>query len=183
VLFPFICRRFAGRFGQPLGRIALVVVRSTPEYMLVYVLLQLFGPSMLPAIIALGLHNGAIIAHLLGRQSEGLHEGLRADAPRGLDLYTYELLPRVYGSFLALCFYRWEIIVRESAILGLLGVATLGFYVDKAIQEIRVDRAVLLLLVTIFATHLIDLASRALRARLGIQSLAVRRAADDRECV
>lgn len=58
VLFPFICRRFSGRIGQPLGRIALVIVRSTPEYMLVYVLLQLLGPSMLPAIIALSLHNG-----------------------------------------------------------------------------------------------------------------------------
>ncbi len=44
ILFPFICRHFAGRLGQPLGRIALVVVRSTPEYMLVYVLLQLLGP-------------------------------------------------------------------------------------------------------------------------------------------
>ena len=33
ILFPFICRRFAGRLGQPLGRVALVVVRSTPEYL------------------------------------------------------------------------------------------------------------------------------------------------------
>jgi phosphonate transport system permease protein len=181
--FPLIVRPLVGRCPALLGHILLVVGRSTPEYLLAYILLQAFGPSMLPAIIALGLHNGAIIAHLLGRQSEGLHVGLRADAPWGLDLFTYEVLPRVYGSFLALCFYRWEIIVRESAILGLLGVATLGFYVDKAIQEIRVDRAVLLLLVTILATHLIDLASRALRARLGIQSLAVRSSADDRECV
>ena len=29
-------------------------------------------------------------------------------------------------------FYRWEIILRESAILGILGVYTLGFYVDSA---------------------------------------------------
>ena len=52
-LFPFICERFVGRIGKPLGRAALVIVRSTPEFMLVYVLLQLLGPSMLPAIIAL----------------------------------------------------------------------------------------------------------------------------------
>src|SRR5215470_7007505 len=61
LLFPLICRRFAGRAGQLLGRVALVVVRSTPEYMVVYVLLQLLGPSMLPAIIALSVHNGAIV--------------------------------------------------------------------------------------------------------------------------
>src|SRR5712692_9604413 len=87
VLFPFICRRFSGRFGQPLGRIALVIVRSTPEYMLVYVLLQLLGPSMLPAIIALSLHNGAIVGYLMGRHADVLE--YRPDAPRGINLYCY----------------------------------------------------------------------------------------------
>ena len=179
--FPLIVRPLVGRFGSFVGHIGLVVGRSTPEYMLAYILLQVFGPSMLPAVIALGLHNGAIIAHLLGRQSEGIHDGLRSDAPKGLNLYSYELLPRVYGSFLALCFYRWEIIVRESAIVGLLGIATLGFYVGAAIQEIRVDRAIVLLLVTMLATIAIDVISRRMRAALGIESLAAK-AAPGREC-
>ncbi len=179
--FPLIVRPLVGRFGAFFGHIGLVVGRSTPEYMLAYILLQVFGPSMLPAVIALGLHNGAIIAHLLGRQSEGIHEGLRHDAPRGLNLYAYELLPRIYGSFLALCFYRWEIIVRESAIVGLLGIMTLGFYVGTAIQEIRVDRAIVLLLVTMLATVAIDVISRRMRAALGIESLAAK-ATPGREC-
>src|SRR5215216_1040244 len=72
ILFPFICRRFAGRLGQALGRVALVIVRSTPEYMLVYVLMQLLGPSMLPAIIALSVHNGAIVGYLMGRHADTL---------------------------------------------------------------------------------------------------------------
>src|SRR5262249_21810258 len=71
-LFPIICERFCGRIGKPLGRVILVVVRSTPEYMLAYVLLQLLGPSMLPAIIALALHNGAIVGYLMGRHADGL---------------------------------------------------------------------------------------------------------------
>ena len=81
-------RRFAGRFGQPLGRVVLVVVRSTPEYMLAYVLLQLLGPSMLPAIIALAFHNGGIVAYLMGRCADTL--SYRPDAPAGLNLYAYE---------------------------------------------------------------------------------------------
>lgn len=172
--FPLIVRSLTGRIGAVFGHIGLVVGRSTPEYMLAYILLQVFGPSMLPAVLALGLHNGTIIAHLLGRQSTGIHQGLRADAPRGANLYFFELLPRVYGSFLALCFYRWEIIVRESALVGLLGISTLGFYVGAAIQEIRIDRAVVLLLVTMLATVVIDIISRRLRAALGIESLAAR---------
>lgn len=173
--FPLIVPQLAGRFGALVGHAGLVVGRSTPEYMLAYILVQILGPSMLPAILALGLHNGAIVAHLLGRQSEGVHATLRPDAPRGLDLYAFELLPRVSGSLLALLFYRWEIIVRESAILGLLGVATLGFYIDLSIAEIRLDRSVVLLALTVLTTYGIDRLSRGLRARLGIASLAVRR--------
>src|SRR6266508_606684 len=172
VLFPFICRRFAGRFGQPLGRVALVVVRSTPEYMLVYVLLQLLGPSMLPAIIALSLHNGAIVRYLMGRHAHALE--YRRDAPRGVNLYCYETVPRLYGQFLAYVLYRWEIILRESAIFGILGVVTLGYYVDAAISEFRLDVAVVLILVTALLSMAVDAFSRGLRRRLRIDTMPTR---------
>jgi phosphonate transport system permease protein len=172
LLFPFICRRFAGRFGRVLGRVALVVVRSTPEYMLVYVLLQLLGPSMLPAIIALSLHNGAIVGYLMGRHADVLE--YRPDAPRGVDLYCYETVPRLYGQFLAYALYRWEIILRESAIFGILGVTTLGYYVDAAISEFRLDVAVLLILVTALLSMTVDAFSRGLRRRLRIDTIPTR---------
>jgi len=172
VLFPFICRRFAGRIGQALGRVALVVVRSTPEYMLVYVLLQLLGPSMLPAIIALSLHNGAIVGYLMGRHADVLH--YRPDAPRGLNLYCYETVPRLYGQFLAYVLYRWEIILRESAIFGILGITTLGYYVDAAISEIRLDVAVVLIIATALLSIAVDALSRGLRRRLRIDTMLTR---------
>ena len=164
VFFPLISSRFFGRFGRTAGHVFLVVTRSTPEYIMAYVLLQLWGPSMLPAIVALALHNGAIIGHLIGRHTEQMPR--RADSPRGLDLYAYEALPRVYGQFLAFLFYRWEVILRETAILGILGVATLGFYVDSAFEDIRFDVAMVLILITATLNIAVDMISRAIRARL-----------------
>src|SRR5262245_49513259 len=172
LLFPLVSRQFVGRIGQPAGRVLLVVVRSTPEYMLAYVLLQLLGPSMLPAIIALAVHNGAIIGYLMGRHADALD--YRADAPRGLNLYAYDVAPRLYGQFLAYSLYRWEIIARESAIFGILGVATLGYYVDAAISELRFDVAVVLILATVGLCALIDMLSRRLRRALRISTLATR---------
>ncbi len=172
ILFPVVSRCFAGASGQIAGRIGLVVVRSTPEYMLAYVLLQLIGPSMLPAIIALSVHNGGIVAYLMGRHADALE--YRADAPRGVDLYAYETVPRLYGQFLAYVLYRWEIIVRESAIFGILGVTTLGYYVDAAISELRFDVAVVLIGATVLLSAAIDLLSRRLRQGLRIASLPTR---------
>ncbi len=169
---PFICRRFAGNFGRLLGRVVLVVVRSTPEYMLVYVLLQLLGPSMLPAVIALSVHNGAIVGYLMGRHADVLE--YRPDAPRGLNLYCYETVPRLYGQFLAYVLYRWEIILRESAIFGILGITTLGYYVDAAISEIRLDVAVVLIIAIALLSMLVDASSRGLRRRLRIETLPTR---------
>jgi len=119
---------------------------------------------MLPAILALALHNGAIIAHLAGRQAAGVT--LRPDAPKGLTLWAWELFPRMTGTFWALCLYRWEIILRESAIMGLLGIATLGFYIQTGVQELRLDRVIALLLVSILLTFAIDQVSRSLRRRM-----------------
>ena len=171
-LFPLTSRHFAGRFGRPFGRALLLVIRSTPEYMVAYVLLQLLGPSMLPAVIALVLHNGGILGFLMGRQADGVP--LRADAPGGTDLYCWELVPRLYGQFLAFVLYRWEIIVRESAIFGILGVRTLGFHVDAAIQELHLDVAVVLIVATAGLSMSIDAASRSLRRRLRVADRPVR---------
>ncbi len=172
VLFPAVSRRFSGPAGRIAGRAVLIALRGTPDYVLAYILLQLVGPSMLPAILALGFHNGGIIAFLMGRHADAL--AYRRDAPRRIDLYAYETVPRLYGQFLALVLYRWEIIVRESAILGLLGVKTLGFHIDAAISELRLDRAAILLVATALLSIGIDTLSRALRRRLRIETLPTR---------
>jgi phosphonate transport system permease protein len=123
---------------------------------------------MLPAIIALSLHNGAIIAHLLGRYSNELN--LRADASKGFNLYGFEVLPRLYGQFLAFLFYRWEVIMRETAILGILGIATLGFFVDSALADIRLDRVILLIVITAMLNIGVDSLSRLIRSRLRLSN-------------
>lgn len=174
-LFPLIShhftgRHFTGRVRGAIGHGILVVMRSTPEYLLAFILLQLWGPSMLPAVVALALHNGGIIGHLVGRRSNEIP--LRQDAPGGMNRYAYEVAPRVYGPFLALLFYRWEIIMRETAILGILGIATLGFYVDSAIQELRFDRAMVLILITALLNIGVDILARHLRARLHLSHTA-----------
>ena len=148
----------------------LVVVRSTPEFILAYIFLQLWGPSMLPAIVALALHNGAIIGHLMGRFSDEVK--LRPDHARGLNLYGFEMLPRIYGQFLAYLFYRWEVIMRETAILGILGIATLGFFIDSALSEIRIDRAMFLIVVTAALNIGIDILSRRIRRHLHLSDEA-----------
>lgn len=164
LFYPLVSPLFFGRIGRTLGHGFLVVIRTIPELMLAFLLLIVFGPSMIPAIFALSLHNGAIIGHLIGRLTEQTR--LRPDAPKGVNLYLYETTPNLYRPFLAFLFYRWEIIMRETAIIGILGIHTLGFYIDSAFEDIRYDRAFCLILVTALLNIGADSLSRIIRRRL-----------------
>ena len=126
---------------------------------------------MLPAVVALALHNGAIIGHLVGRHTAEFPT--RLDAPRRrLDRYFYNVLPRAYPQLLAYLFYRWEVIMRETAVFGMLGVATLGFFIDSAFSELRIDRAMLLIAVTALLNIGIDYLSQRIRhyARVSVSA-------------
>jgi phosphonate transport system permease protein len=72
---------------------------------------------------------------------------------------------------LAFLFYRWEVILRETAILGILGIATLGFYIDSAFEEFRFDRALILILASAMLNIGVDNFARWLRQRLHLKSM------------
>ncbi len=74
--------------------------------------------------------------------------------------------------------YRWEIILGESAIFGILGVRTIGYYVDAAISELRLDTALILLLSVAAVSISADVLSRGLRHRLRIDALPTRLSAN-----
>ena len=147
-----------------LGRSFLLILRSVPEMIFAFVFLLILGPSGIPAVLALALHNAGLISYLLMRHSEQLK--YRADSGKGINHYFYEVTPRVYPHFLSLLLYRWEVIIRESAILGILGITTLGFYIDSAFEDIRYDRALFLIIISALLNIAVDSFSRKVRSNL-----------------
>jgi phosphonate transport system permease protein len=145
------------------GRTALLVLRSIPEMIFAFVFLLILGPSGIPAVLALALHNAGLISYLLMRHSEQIK--YRTDTGKGIDHYFYEVTPRIYPHFLSLLLYRWEVIIRESAILGILGITTLGFYIDSAFEDIRYDRAFFLIVISALLNIAVDSFSRRIRAK------------------
>ncbi|MBV1883090.1 MAG: hypothetical protein KUG82_15740 [Pseudomonadales bacterium] len=168
LLFPLASTQFFKRHLTRYGEFLLMISRSIPEYILAFIVLLILGPSWIPALFALSLHNGAIIAHLLANISNNIR--LRPDATRGINRYGYEVLPRLYRQFLALLFYRWEIILRETAILGILGLHTLGFYIDSAFETFRFDQAFILIIITAIMNIGADQLSRTLRNRFKLNN-------------
>lgn len=129
-------RRLLWRTVLLLTRGLLMVVRALPEYIWAFLLLATYGPTVWPMILALALHNTGI----LGKLTAELVENIDVRAPaalRGLGagrlaIVHASVLPLALPRFLLFFFYRWETCVREATVLGMLGMASLGYWIVEA---------------------------------------------------
>ena len=140
-----------GWFGlQTLTRFVLVFLRAIPEYVWAFLLVALIGTGAWPAVLALALHNLGILGKLYGDTIENIDRPIPA-AFRGWgssrkQISFFALFPIGLGRFLLYFFYRWETCVREATVLGLLGVVSLGWYIQDSRARTHYDEMILFVL-------------------------------------
>lgn len=148
-----------------------ILLRAIPEYMWAFLLLAMLGSSAWPAVLALFLHNAGILGRLGADTVENLPQGPLA-AQRALgagrrQIAAGAIFPLALGRYLLYFFYRFETCVREATVLGMLGVVSLGYYVQDARARMRYDEMLFLValgaLLVIAADVASNLARRALR--------------------
>lgn len=160
----------AWRVASGAVRAFLVLLRSIPEYVWAYLLLAMLGANAWPAVLALAIHNSGILGKL---GAEGI-ENLDPAAPRALrglgasraQIALAALWPAFLSRFLLYFFYRFETCVREATVLGMLGVVSLGYWIQDARSKQFYDEMVLLVLVGALIVLAADLVSALVRALL-----------------
>lgn len=144
-------------------RLGLVFGRAVPEYIWAFLLLILLGPTAWPAVLALAIHNAGIVGKLTSEIVENLDSQPLA-ALRGLgatrsQITLTAIFPLVFNRFLLFFFYRWETCVRDATILGLLGIVSLGYWIQDARARNHYDEMLFLVLLGAGLVLLADLAS------------------------
>lgn len=149
-------------------RAVLIFVRAVPEYVWAFLLVALLGPNVWTAVLALALHNCGILGKLnaevvenLGRQSLASLRGLGA---RRSQIVLAGAFPALLPRFLLFLFYRWESCVREATVLGLLGIVSLGYFIQDARARQQYDVVLAFILISVVIVLLGDLMSAAGRA-------------------
>lgn len=155
---------------QRATRLVLVFLRAIPEYVWAFLLVALIGPGAWPAVLALALHNLGILGKLYGDVVENVDRPVPA-AFRGWgssrkQITAFALLPIGLGRFLLYFFYRWETCVREATVLGLLGVVSLGWYIQDARARTHYDEMLLFVLLGAILILLGDLVSAIARHQI-----------------
>lgn len=139
------------RLTRGAARGTAILLRAVPEYILAFLLLAVLGPrTAWPAVLALALHNAGILARLGGEAIENLDPApLRALTGAGSSragLVVFGIAPLTLTRGLLLFFYRFETCVREATVLGMLGVVSLGYWIQDARAKQFYDEVLVLVL-------------------------------------
>ncbi len=149
-------------------RSIMVLGRALPAYLLAFILLVILGPSPWAAVAALALHNVGILGRLGAETIENLPprvpETLRSLGAGRLQIAVTAIMPAAMPRYLLYFFYRWETCVREATVLGLLGIVSLGYWIDDARARQRLDEMLLLVALGAALVILGDLISALARA-------------------
>lgn len=147
----------AGRFYGVI-RIMLSFIRSIPEIVLGLMFLTVVGPGPFAATIAIIVHNGSVlsklIAELIEAADKGPQEAMKAVGARSLTGALFSIFPQIWPNVLSHFFYRFEVAIRTSLILGLVGGGGIGqqlFVHFKTFQYSTVAVDVIIIMMIVIA--------------------------------
>tara|TARA_E500000331_G_scaffold357994_2_gene422110 strand:+ start:3169 stop:4044 length:876 start_codon:yes stop_codon:yes gene_type:complete len=150
------------------ARLILIFLRAIPEYVWAFLLLALLGPTAWPAVLALALHNSGIIGKLSAEAIEDLSgeqmSSLTSIGASRLQTVLAAVAPAALPRLLLFFFYRWETCVREATVLGMLGIVSLGFWIQDARARNFYDEMFFLILLGAFIVMIGDVVSTLVRA-------------------
>jgi phosphonate transport system permease protein len=137
-----------------LARLVLVSSRSVNSLVWALLFVAVFGPGALAGSLAIAFRSIGFVGKLLGEALEqaprGPIEALESAGAGWFARIGYGYWPQVKPAFWSIVLLRWDINVRESAVLGLVGAGGIGMVLDTAMNLFQWDRVAMVLL-SIFA--------------------------------
>ncbi len=133
-----------------LAKLILVSSRSVNTLVWAILFVAVFGPGALAGTLAIGFRSIGFCGKLLGEALEECHKGpieaLRAAGAPWPSIFLKAYWPQVSPAFWGITLFRWDINVRESAVIGLVGAGGIGMALDTAINLFQWDQVALILL-------------------------------------
>ncbi len=155
---------------RTLLRAVFAVIRAVPEVIIALILLTVTGLTPLTGALALGIAGigtqGKWVYETVESVQEGASEAVRAAGGTTAEVTRWALWPAVAPALFSFALYRFEINIRTSAVLGLVGAGGIGSMLSNYTNFRQWDTVGMLLIVVIIATMIIDAISGAIRKRI-----------------
>lgn len=153
-----------------LARFILVSSRSVNTLVWALLFIAIFGPGALAGTMAIAFRSVGFVGKLFGEALEEANRGtidaLTATGAPKVSVFLKGYWPQVLPSFASIALFRWDINVRESAVLGLVGAGGIGMAMDTAMNLFRWDQVAVVMLTIFIVVVIAEIAVTMIRKRI-----------------
>ncbi|QIL83152.1 phosphonate ABC transporter, permease protein PhnE [Diaphorobacter sp. HDW4A] len=153
-----------------IARVLLVASRSVNSLVWAMLFVAIFGPGPLAGMFAIALRSVGFVGKLIGEALEqtpkGSIEALQAAGASQFAQLWYGYWPQIKPAFWSVALLRWDINVRESGVLGLVGAGGIGVVLNTCIDLFQWDRVALVLFTILVVVAVAEIVVLQIRKRV-----------------
>lgn len=149
------------RFVYSITRVILVIIRGVPELILAIIFVAAIGLGPVAGIFALSIGTAGFLAKLIADSVEEIDPSPReavtaTGATRFQELFT-SVMPQVLPALIGQLLYTFDINIRSSAILGIVGGGGIGFLLFNSMKVLAFDTTAAIIIAIFVLVYAIEL--------------------------
>ncbi|WP_142847522.1 phosphonate ABC transporter, permease protein PhnE [Telmatospirillum sp. J64-1] len=138
-------------FIRPVALFVIVSSRSINSLIWALLLVSILGPGLLAGILSIALRSIGFIAKLLYEAIEEIDEkqveAISATGASQAQVMAFGIVPQILPAFAGITVFRWDINIRESTVLGLVGAGGIGMQLMASLNVLAWPQVTLIFLV------------------------------------
>jgi phosphonate transport system permease protein len=140
---------------RPIALLIIVSSRSINSLIWSLLLVSIIGPGVVAGIVAISLRSIGFVAKLLYEAIEEIDktqvEAVTASGANSLQILIYGIVPQILPAFAGISVFRWDINIRESTVLGLVGAGGIGLQLNASLNVLAWPQVTLILILILIA--------------------------------
>ncbi|MCA1986908.1 MAG: phosphonate ABC transporter, permease protein PhnE [Desulfovibrio sp.] len=140
-------------FVRPVALLLIVASRSVNSLIWAILLVTIIGPGLLAGILAIALRSVGFVGKLTYEAIEEIDplqvEAVTATGASAGQVLDYAIIPQILPTFAGISVYRWDINIRESTVLGLVGAGGIGLQLQSSLNILAWNQVTVILLLVL----------------------------------
>jgi phosphonate transport system permease protein len=165
----FSSKNISGKTGSWVGSLIVTSIRTVPIFIWGLLFIRVKGGPM-AGVLAVSISSIGMISKLyieiIEDIDKGILEALDSTGATTLQKIRFGIIPQLTASFLSIAIYRFEINVKNAAILGMVGAGGIGFTLIDALANFNFGVVAVCLWGLIPVVLAIEYISTAIRSKL-----------------
>jgi phosphonate transport system permease protein len=155
---------------RPIALLIIVSTRSINSLIWALLLIAIIGPGVFAGVIAIAIRSIGFCAKLLYEAIEEIDqtqvEAITATGASRWQVMAYGIVPQILPAFAGIAVFRWDINIRESTVLGLVGAGGIGLQRSSSLNVLAWPQVSLILLVILAAVVISEWVSAKVRGAI-----------------